>query len=94
MVAIGASAEEEEALSALALQAPVAGNLRGFSSVENLADVDRMAALALHVAKSPRRRHPQDAIPDGISVYFAQMGRITVDIGDDAKDGVRCGDPA
>ena len=35
VVAIGASAEAEEALSALALQAPVAGNLRGFSSVEN-----------------------------------------------------------
>src|ERR1041384_7884358 len=43
---------EEAAITLLALQAPVAGDLRlVISSLSNLADVDRMGALALHVAK-------------------------------------------
>ena len=52
-----------------------------------------MGALALHVAKAARRRHPERAIPDGVSDYFAEMGRIAVDIGQDAKDVVLSGDP-
>lgn len=91
---IQAAKTESDALTLLALQAPVAGDLREvFSGVKNLADVDRMGALALHVAKAARRRHPQHAIPDGVSDYFAQMGRIAVDIGHDAKDVVLSGDP-
>ena len=43
----------------LALQAPVAGDLRAIvSSIQIVADVERMGALALHVAKIARRRHP------------------------------------
>src|SRR4029453_18685747 len=44
--------EGESALLRLALQAPVAGGLRAIvSSIQIVADVDRMGALALHVAK-------------------------------------------
>src|SRR4026208_46624 len=51
---------EESAFVLLALQAPVAGDLRAIvSSIQIVADVDRMGALALHVAKIARRRHPQ-----------------------------------
>jgi phosphate transport system protein len=50
---------EESAFLLLALQAPVAGDLRAvISSLQNVADVERMSALALHVAKITRRRHP------------------------------------
>jgi phosphate transport system protein len=85
---------ESDAISLLALQAPVATDLRAVvSSLRNVADVDRMGALALHVAKTVRRRHPAHAIPDDVSDYFAKMGRIAVNIGYDAKDVVLSGDP-
>jgi phosphate transport system protein len=52
-----------------------------------------MRALAMHVAKTARRRHPEHAIPDGVSDCFAEMGRIAVNIGHSAKDVVWSGDP-
>ena len=89
-----AAATVSDAVTLLALQAPVATDLRAVvSSFRNVADVDRMGALALHVAKTARRRHPARAIPDDVSHYFAEMGRIAVNIGYDAKDVVLSGDP-
>ncbi|WP_101949472.1 phosphate signaling complex protein PhoU [Mycobacterium sp. 3519A] len=85
---------EEAAITVLALQAPVAGDLRlVVSSLSNLADVDRMGALALHVAKLTRRRHPAKALPEEVNGYFTEMGRIAVDIGNSVKDVVQSGDP-
>lgn len=85
---------EEAVITVLALQAPVAGDLRlVISSLSNLADVDRMGALALHVAKLTRRRHPAKALPEEVDGYFTEMGRIAVDIGNSVKDVVLSGDP-
>lgn len=89
-----AAKAESDAFNLLALQAPVATDLRAvFSSLQNVADVDRMGALALHVAKTARRRHPAHAIPDDVKGCFAEMGRIAVSIGGDVKDVVLSGDP-
>lgn len=86
---------EDEALKLLALQAPVARDLRiVVSSLKNVADVLRMHALAMHIAKMTRRRHPRHAVPEDVNGYFAEMGRIAVDIGNDAKRVVLSGDPA
>ena len=63
------------------------------AACRNVADVDRMRALALHVAKTARRRHPAHAIPDDVKDDFAEMGRIAVSIGGDVKDVVLSGDP-
>ena len=50
---------EEAAFVLLALEAPVAGDLRlVVGSMQNAADAERMGGLALHVAKIARRRHP------------------------------------
>ena len=85
---------EDDALKLLALQAPVAGDLRlVLSSLKNVADVQRMHALAMHVAKMARRRHPDHAVPEDVNGSFAEMGRIAVDIGIDAKGVVLSGDP-
>jgi phosphate transport system protein len=85
---------EEAAFALLALQAPVAGDLRlVFGSFQNVADAERMGALALHVAKIARRRHPHHALPDEVKSYFAEMGRIAVDLGNSAKDVVLSRDP-
>lgn len=85
---------EEAAFVLLALQAPVAGDLRAIvSSIQIVADVDRMGALALHVAKIARRRHPQHALPEEVNGYFAEMGRVAVDLGHSAQEVLKSRDP-
>jgi phosphate transport system protein len=85
---------EEACLVLLALQAPVAGDLRiVVGSMQNVADAERMGALALHVAKIVRRRHPDRVLPEEVNRYFAEMGRIAVDLGNSAKDVVLSRDP-
>jgi phosphate transport system protein len=93
ITAMGARAEES-AFVLLALQAPVAGDLRAvISSLKNVADVERMSALALHVAKITRRRHPMHAVPDEVNGYFAEMGQLAVELGNSAQEVVLSGDP-
>jgi phosphate transport system protein len=85
---------EESAFVLLALQAPVAGDLRAIvSSIQIVADVDRMGALALHVAKIARRRHPQHALPEEVNGYFAEMGRLAVELGNSAQEVLVTRDP-
>src|ERR1700754_4961846 len=85
---------EESAFVLLALQAPVAGDLRAIvSSIQIGADVDRMGALALHVAKIARRRHPQHALPEEVNGYFAEMGRVAVELGNSAQEVLITRDP-
>ena len=85
---------EDDAFVLLALQAPVAGDLRAVvSAMQNVADVERMGALAVHVAKIARRRHPGHVLPEEVIGYFAEMGRIAVELGNSAKDAVLTGDP-
>jgi phosphate transport system protein len=88
IVAMGATAEES-AVSLLALQQPVARELRAIvSSLQIAADIERMGALALHVAKIARRRHPEHALPDEVRDYFAEMGRVAVDLGNSAQEAL------
>lgn len=88
------SRAEEAAFVLLALQAPVAGDLRAVvSSIQIVADVDRMGALALHVAKIARRRHPQHALPEEVNGYFAEMGRVAVELGNSAQEVLLTRDP-
>lgn len=85
---------EEGAFVLLALQAPVAGDLRSIvSSIQIVADVERMGALALHVAKIARRRHPQHALPEEVNGYFAEMGRIAVNLAESASEVLLSRDP-
>lgn len=85
---------EENAFVLLALQAPVAGDLRSIvSAIQIVADIDRMGALALHVAKIARRRHPQHALPEEVNGYFAEMGRLAVELGNSAQEVLHSQDP-
>jgi phosphate transport system protein len=93
IVAMSARAEEA-AFVLLALQAPVAGDLRSIvAAIQIVADVDRMGALALHVAKIARRRHPQHALPEEVNGYFAEMGRVAVELGNSAQEVLVTRDP-
>jgi phosphate transport system protein len=85
---------EDTAFLLLALQAPVAGDLRTVvGSMQSVANAERMGGLALHVAKIARRRHPGHVLPEEVSGYFAEMGRVAVDLGNSARDVVLSRDP-
>jgi len=93
-IAVMSVRAEESAFVLLALQAPVAGDLRAIvGSIQIVADVDRMGALALHVAKIARRRHPQHALPEEVNGYFAEMGRVAVELGQSAQEVLITRDP-
>jgi phosphate transport system protein len=85
---------ERDALKLLALHAPVAGDLRTVvASLKNVTDACHMGSPALHISEIVRRRHPAHALPEELKGYFAEMGRIAVDLGNKAKDVVQSGDP-
>lgn len=84
---------EEHAFGLLALQAPVAGDLRTvISTIHAAEDLERMGDLALHVAKTARRRHPQPVLPDGVQSYFAEMGRVAVKLADRVRTVIQTRD--
>lgn len=87
------AAAEEQAFALLALQAPVATDLRiVVSAIHAAGDVERMGDLALHVARAARRRHPQPVVPAEIAPYFAQMGQVGVALARKAGDVIRSRD--
>jgi phosphate transport system protein len=89
------SAYEEEAYALLALQAPVATDLRTVLAVIHAAEsLERMGDLALHVAKTARRRHPKHVLPDEVRPDFEQMGRIAVALSRKAEEVIRTQDVA
>jgi phosphate transport system protein len=93
-IAVMSAHAAEEAFVLLALQAPVAGDLRAVvGSIQIVANVDRMGALALHVAKIARRRHPRHAVPEEVNGYFAEMGRVAVELGSSAREVLLSQDP-
>ena len=76
---------ENVALELLALEAPVATDLRVVvSAIWIVADMQRMGALAIHVAKAARRRHPAHVIPAEIRPIIERMGRVGVHLADQA----------
>ncbi|GLZ38385.1 phosphate signaling complex protein PhoU [Actinokineospora sp. NBRC 105648] len=89
------SACEEQAYALLALQAPVATDLRTVLAAIHAAEsLERMGDLALHVAKAARRRHPAHVLPDPVNGYFAEMGRVAVQLARKAEDVIRSQDVA
>ncbi|MCY7344102.1 MAG: phosphate signaling complex protein PhoU [Pseudonocardia sp.] len=86
---------EEQAFALLALQAPVATDLRiVVSAIHGAGDVERMGDLALHVAQTARRRHPQPVLPAEVAPYFAEMGRVGVALATKAGEVIRTRDLA
>jgi len=78
---------EEHAYALLALQAPVATDLRTVLAAIHAAEsLERMGDLALHVAKAARRRHPNPVLPEQVSPYFSEMGRVAVDLARQAEN--------
>jgi len=84
---------EEKAYALLALQAPVATDLRTVLAVIHAAEsLERMGDLALHVAKAARRRHPDPALPEPVRPYFAEMGEAVVKLALRAEEVIKSKD--
>lgn len=87
------SACEEHAYALLALQAPVATDLRTvLAAIHASESLERMGDLALHVAKAARRRHPQPVLPESVAPYFAEMGRVAVSLARKAEQVIQSKD--
>lgn len=66
---------ERRALDLLARQQPVASDLRLIvSALRMVADLERAADYAVHVAEVARRRYPTSAIPAELHDTFGRMG--------------------
>jgi phosphate transport system protein len=84
---------EEQAYALLALQAPVATDLRAVLATIHAAEsLERMGDLALHVAKTARRRHPDPVLPEQVRTYFAQMGEVAVKLARQTQDVIQTRD--
>ncbi|UXA07165.1 phosphate signaling complex protein PhoU [Mycobacterium sp. SMC-2] len=85
---------EETAFALLALQAPVAADLRAVvSAIRIAADAQRMGGLAVHVAEIARMRHPQNAVPDDVRGHIAEMGRLAEQLAGGAREVLLAQDP-
>lgn len=78
-VAVDAIAQdlEDRALQLVALQAPVATELRVLlSGLRISASLERMGDLAVHVAKAARLRYPATAVPVELRQVIIDMGEV------------------
>lgn len=83
---------EEDAYSLLALQAPVAGDLRQVLAVVYCAEkVERMGDLAAHIADTARYAHPEHAVPADLNPTFERMGGLGAEMARRVAEQVRAG---
>ena len=80
---------EYECLSLLALQAPVAGELRTVvSAIRMVFELARMGDLAAHVAKIARLRYPNKAVPESLEPNFRTMSETALKMIDVAREAL------
>ena len=80
---------EHRCVRLLALQAPVATDLRlVVAAMEAASDVVRMGKLAQHIAKITRLKHPLVPPPDDLEPVFARMALLATAMADDAAGAI------
>ncbi|MFJ9371545.1 PhoU domain-containing protein [Nocardia sp. NPDC101769] len=85
---------EREAMRLLAVQAPVAGELRQVvTAIQLIGDLAKMATLSEHIADVGRRRHPAPAIPELVKPVVARMGAAASAMATSAAAVLESGDP-
>jgi len=81
---------EEDAYALLALQAPVAGDLRSVLAAVYCAEkIERMGDLAAHIADTARYAHPAHAVPTELEPVFAELGEVASRMADRVADLIR-----
>jgi phosphate transport system protein len=77
-----APALDELVIRVLSTQSPVARDLRVLvSALRMSAALERMAALAGHIAAIARYRYPDAAVPTALRSTFEEMGRLDIQLG-------------
>ncbi|MEY3972583.1 MAG: hypothetical protein RLY84_976 [Actinomycetota bacterium] len=77
-----ALALDELVIRVLSTQSPVARDLRVLvSALRMSAALERMAALAGHIAAIARYRYPDTAVPAPLRATFEEMGRLDIQLG-------------
>ncbi|MBD8044697.1 phosphate signaling complex protein PhoU [Arthrobacter sp. Sa2BUA2] len=72
---------DERAIDILALQGPVASDLRMIvGSLRMSASLERMGDLARHIAQLARLRYPANVVPDSMVETFKEMARLDIAI--------------
>ncbi|WP_063043792.1 phosphate signaling complex protein PhoU [Nocardia pseudovaccinii] len=85
---------EHAAMTLLALQAPVASELRQVvTAIQLVGDLVRMGTLAEHIAGIARRRHPAHAVPEPVQPVVARMGAAAIAMATSAAAVLGSGDP-
>ena len=70
---------DERAIDVLALQGPVASDLRMIvGSLRMSASLERMGDLARHIAQLTRLRFPNPVIPASLTETFAELARLDI----------------
>jgi phosphate transport system protein len=78
---------EQQSFTAMALNAPVAGDLRALvAAIRCAGDIERMGDLATHVARSVQRGRP---VPDEARAIFVRMGELGAEMADRAAEVAR-----
>jgi phosphate transport system protein len=73
---------DEMAIRILSRQAPVARDLRVLVAALRIsASLERMGALAGHIATIARFRYPESAVPKSLVATFTEMGKLDVALG-------------
>lgn len=86
---------ETESFDILALQAPVAGDLRMLvASLRMVSDLERMGDLSVHVAKVARLRYPTSAVPQILIPTITEMAQTADEMIAKAADIVESRDVA
>ena len=68
---------EQHCIALIALQAPVASDLRVvIGSLRIAASLERMGDLAVHIAKQAQMRAPEHAVPTELAPIFEEMGSL------------------
>lgn len=81
---------DETAQRLLALQAPVAGDLRLVLTAVHCSDkIERMGDLAAHVADTARIAHPACAVPAELTDTVAELGTVAAGMADRLVELIR-----
>lgn len=73
---------EERSMQLLALENPVASDLRQvLSSMYIVEDFHRMGVLATHIASTARLRHPTPVVPESMQPCVAELARLSEELG-------------
>ena len=63
------------------------------TAVHAVDTLERMGELALHIARTVRRRYPAHVLPDELRAPFADMGQLAITLANTAEQVIRTGDP-